>query len=98
MRKRSYNIAHGARRAWGVLMAKNPRVVLLMAPFAGFDRGLLEGIARYTQLHGPWMFYWPNDYPEVPWAASQSVGGNIIVRQRGTKWHRQNGSSATERM
>jgi LacI family transcriptional regulator len=58
-------------------MAKNPRVVLLMAPFAGFDRGLLEGISRYTQLHGPWMFYWPNDYPEVPWAASESVGGSI---------------------
>jgi LacI family transcriptional regulator len=58
-------------------MAKNPRVVLLMAPFAGFDRGLLEGISRYNQLHGPWMFYRPNDYPEVPWAVSESVGGSL---------------------
>jgi LacI family transcriptional regulator len=58
-------------------MTKTPRVVLLMAPFAGFDRGLLEGISRYTQLHGPWMFYRPNDYPEVPWAASESVGGSL---------------------
>ena len=58
-------------------MTKTPRVVLLMVPFAGFDRGLLEGISRYTQLHGPWMFYRPNEYPEVPWPASESVGGSL---------------------
>jgi LacI family transcriptional regulator len=58
-------------------MAKTPRVVLLMVPFAGFDRDLLEGISRYTQFHGPWMFYRPNDYPEVPWPASESVGGSL---------------------
>jgi LacI family transcriptional regulator len=52
-------------------------VVLLMVPYAGFDRDLLEGISRYTQLHGPWMFYRPNDYPEVPWPASESVGGSL---------------------
>ena len=37
-------------------MKETPRVVLLMIPFAGYDRGLLEGIARYAQLHGPWTF------------------------------------------
>ena len=30
-------------------MTGTPRVVLLMHPFAGYDRGLLEGIARYAQ-------------------------------------------------
>jgi LacI family transcriptional regulator len=58
-------------------MVKTPRVVLLMVPFAGFDRDLLEGISRYTQFHGPWMFYRPNEYPEVPWPASESVGGSL---------------------
>ena len=75
-------------------MAKNPRVVLLMAPFAGFDRGLLEGISRYAQLHGPWMFYWPNDYPEVPWAASESVGGSI----RGQEYFPARGGSPLARL
>jgi hypothetical protein len=32
------------------------RVVLLMVPFAGYDRGLLRGIAQYAEMHGPWMF------------------------------------------
>ena len=31
-------------------MADTPRIVLLMHPFAGYDRGLLEGIARYAQI------------------------------------------------
>lgn len=58
-------------------MTETPRVVLLMVPYAGFDRGLLEGISRYTQLRGPWRFYRPIDYPEVPWPASESVGGSL---------------------
>jgi hypothetical protein len=58
-------------------MAETPRVVLLMVPYAGFDRGLLEGISRYTQLRGPWRSYRPIDYPEVPWPASESVGGSL---------------------
>lgn len=59
-------------------MSETPRVVLLMVPFAGFDQGLLEGIARYTQLHDPWMLYRANDYPEVPLATTESVSGNLL--------------------
>ena len=29
-----------------------PRVLLLMHPYAGFDRGLLQGIARYANCTG----------------------------------------------
>lgn len=56
-------------------MSESPRVVLLMIPFTGYDRGLLDGIARYTQLHRPWMFYLSGDYPEVPLPAPDSLSG-----------------------
>jgi LacI family transcriptional regulator len=59
-------------------MSETPRVILLMVPFAGYDRGLLEGIARYAHLHGPWVFYLSGDYPEVPMPFSDSVSGNFI--------------------
>jgi LacI family transcriptional regulator len=32
------------------------RVVLLMSPGAGYERGLFRGIARYAQHYGPWVF------------------------------------------
>jgi LacI family transcriptional regulator len=47
-------------------MADSPRVALLTIPFTGFDRGLIEGISRYAQLHGPWVFYLTGDPQEVP--------------------------------
>jgi LacI family transcriptional regulator len=56
-------------------MAQAPRVVLLMIPFTGFDRGLLDGIARYAQVQGPWSFYLSGDYPEVPLPAPDSLSG-----------------------
>jgi LacI family transcriptional regulator len=58
-------------------MAETPRVVLLMIPFTGYDRGLLDGIARYTQLRGSWMFYLSGDYPEVPLPAPDSLSGGF---------------------
>lgn len=57
-------------------MPSTPQVVLLMVPFAGFDRGLLDGIARYAQLHGPWVFFLSGDDPRLPLPASDSVTGN----------------------
>lgn len=56
-------------------MPEAPRVVLLMIPFTGYDRGLLDGIARYAQVHGPWVFYLSGDYPEVPLPAPDSLSG-----------------------
>lgn len=58
-------------------MAQPPRVALLMIPFAGYDRGLLRGIARYTQLHGPWVFYLSGDYPTIPLPESDSSSVKI---------------------
>ena len=59
-------------------MTETPRVVLLMHPFAGYDRGLLEGIARYAQLHGPWVFCLSGDHPGVPMPDSDSTSGKML--------------------
>ena len=69
---------------WGPLrrgrrpMTETPRVVLLMIPFAGYDRGLLQGIARYTQLHGPWMICLSGDHPGVPIPRTESINDETI--------------------
>jgi LacI family transcriptional regulator len=55
----------------------SPRVVLLLNPLAGYDRGLLEGIARYAQLHGPWIFLLPEEHPTIPRPDSDSVTGEF---------------------
>lgn len=62
-------------------MANTPRVVLLMIPFSGYDRGLLDGVARYCQLHGPWVFYLSGDYPEVPLPFAENLSGNLTSRE-----------------
>jgi LacI family transcriptional regulator len=60
------------------LVTGKPRVVLLMHPFAGYDRGLLEGIARYAQIHEPWVFCLAAEYPEVPTLDSDSITGKMF--------------------
>jgi LacI family transcriptional regulator len=73
-------------------MSDMPRVVLLMHPFAGYDRGLLEGIARYGQLHGPWVFCLAGDHPDVPMPQSDSTtdkmfsAGSVPRRLRNTRF------------
>ena len=47
-------------------MLSVPRVVLLMTSHAGYDRGLLRGIARYARNHGPWVFFLAGEQPGVP--------------------------------
>jgi LacI family transcriptional regulator len=49
-----------------------------MHPYAGFDRGLLQGIARYSQLHGPWVSCLPGYHPGVPMPDSDSIGGEML--------------------
>jgi LacI family transcriptional regulator len=39
-------------------MPKIPKVILLIDTARSYGRGLLEGIAKYSNLHGPWIFYW----------------------------------------
>ncbi len=49
-------------------MFKARRVILLIAPTRAFDRGLLQGIARYANERGPWTFYRePPHYQAIDW-------------------------------
>jgi LacI family transcriptional regulator len=63
------------------LMSETPHVVLLMFPFAGYDRGLLHGIARYSQLHGPWVFSLSGDHPRVPRPNYDSIWGDLYKKR-----------------
>lgn len=47
-------------------MSDTPRVVLVISPGAGYERGLLRGIARYVRNHGPWAFFISGDQPGIP--------------------------------
>ena len=38
-------------------MPKIPKVILLIETSRAYGRGLLQGIAKYARLHGPWVFY-----------------------------------------
>jgi len=39
-------------------MPKIPKVILLVDTARAYGRGLLRGIAKYSDVHGPWIFYW----------------------------------------
>jgi len=48
-------------------MKKNPNVILLIEATHSYGRALLQGIAKYSYLHGPWSFYRePEFYGHVP--------------------------------
>jgi LacI family transcriptional regulator len=38
-------------------MPKVRKIILLIEPSRAYCRGLLRGIAKYSRLHGPWIFY-----------------------------------------
>jgi LacI family transcriptional regulator len=63
-------------------MPQAPRVVLLMFPYAGYDRGLLRGIARYAQFRGPWVCYLSGDQPDLPLPEIEGFGGGLLPVRR----------------
>jgi LacI family transcriptional regulator len=62
-------------------MGNTPRVALLLIPFSGYDRGLLDGVARYCQLHGPWVFYLSGDDPQLPLPVAENLSGSLTSRE-----------------
>jgi len=63
--------------------AKPPVVMLLLNPGYAYERALLAGISRYSQLHGPWMFvreapYWEPDSRTMR-ERLKAVDGVIII-------------------
>ena len=33
-----------------------PKIIVLLDPSRGYERGLLQGIWQYSNLKGPWVF------------------------------------------
>jgi LacI family transcriptional regulator len=63
-------------------MPKIPHVALLIETSREYARGLLRGVARYHQEHGPWsIFFEPHglDAPPPPWLKNWQ-GDGILVR------------------
>jgi LacI family transcriptional regulator len=56
-------------------MADVPQVVLLMSSNAGYDRGILQGIVRYTHEHGPWHLYLAGVEPDLPLPEGEAFCG-----------------------
>lgn len=58
-----------------------PRVILLIEKSRAYGRGLLRGAIRYSNLHGPWLFFTePEPYRDGPtpshdWMASLRADG-----------------------
>lgn len=49
-------------------MLEARKIIVLIVPARAYDRGLLRGIARYANLHGPWIFYRePPFYRHASW-------------------------------
>lgn len=38
-------------------MQKNPKVILMMETSRTYGRSILRGVAKYSHVHGPWIFY-----------------------------------------
>ncbi len=54
--------------------SQTPRVALLMQGTRSYERGLLKGIANYSNLHGPWQFH--RNIPYLP--NNEDLPGEII--------------------
>lgn len=62
-------------------MAAVPRVVLMMSASAGYERGLLRGIARYAQHHGPWVVFLAGEQPGVPLPSAEVLAVDASARR-----------------
>ncbi len=61
-------------------MFRARKIILLIAPTRAFDRGLLQGIARYANERGPWTFYRePPHYQAIDW--KKKVTDRLSARQ-----------------
>lgn len=65
-------------------MAKDssiPRVALLIETSRSYGRGVLQGVARYSRLHGPWRFLLtPGDFEQVLPKMRDWNGDGVIAR------------------
>jgi LacI family transcriptional regulator len=79
---RNCDTAQGAlqrpEEAEDIQVPDSPRVLLLLYPYAGYDRGILQGIARYSQIHGPWFLYLAGEEAGLPLPDLEAVSGEAV--------------------
>ncbi len=56
-------------------MANCPRVVLSLFPHAEYDRCIVQGIARYARIHGPWVFHLAGEETDLPLPEEEAISG-----------------------
>ncbi|MDR3196915.1 MAG: XylR family transcriptional regulator [Planctomycetaceae bacterium] len=58
-----------------------PKVAILIETSREYGRGLLRGIAKYSQLYGPWQFHLtPGDFEQIVPKMKEWGGTGIIAR------------------
>lgn len=58
-----------------------PKVAILIETSREYGRGLLRGIAKYSQLYGPWQFHLtPGDFEQIVPKMKEWGGKGIIAR------------------
>lgn len=69
-------------------MKKTPKIILDIETTHSYGRGLIEGIVKYSQTHGPWAFFRPQPFYADRFSAAAGAKGiagfkpdGIIIRE-----------------
>ena len=62
--------------------------MLLLYPHAEYDRGVLQGIARYARIYGPWIFYLAGEEVGLPLPEEEAISGGPITTVPAGDGHR----------
>lgn len=61
-------------------MPKIRKIILISDFISTYERGLLRGIAKYSRLHGPWLFYkMPMVYLDPAWKGQKAEMARLQV-------------------
>lgn len=60
-------------------MERQRNIALIVYPFAGYDRALVQGIASYARHHGPWVFHLSGESPGLPLPQTEAVSVSGVV-------------------
>jgi LacI family transcriptional regulator len=64
-------------------MPEMPRVILLLSHQAGYDRAIIQGVVRYSRIHGPWNLCLAGAEPGLPLPEMEAFSGKPIATTGG---------------
>ena len=63
------------------MLDHSPKVALLIETARSYGRGVLQGVARYSRLYGPWRFHLtPGDFEQIAPKMRDWQGDGVIAR------------------